>query len=139
MDIKKVLIETLEDRFKLNAQVRHIEKMISNKAERDLMDKYHDWQIFENKLQYGLHRVICELYHNEIDMGLQKISIRFIFFCNSKVSEKQNQVIQNAKLFLHENDRLPFKDDKPKLWINAKYEMKIDALFSGQYSFIYGE
>ena len=133
MDLQNYLIEALKERFKANATVKAIEKQIIQSAENIILKKYSCKKVFADGLEFELGGVNAELSHFQSSLTLDKLELKLVYFCASKLPKAKREKLKTVKED-YKKDKyhyLPWNNYNVAIWREIRYSIDIDKVLSG--------
>ena len=131
MELKKFLIEALQKRFSANATVNAIEKQITKIAEQTTLDKYKDYILFYDGLEFKLGGVNAQLSHWKDSLTLDKVDLRLAYFCTSKLPKAKREKLKEVKDKYKKEKYLKWNNYKVAIWHELRYTIDIESVLSG--------
>lgn len=131
MDLQKFLIEALQKRFSANATVNAIEKQITKIAEQTTLDKYKDYILFSDGLEFKLGGVNARLSHWKDSLTLDKVDLRLAYFCTSKLPKAKREKLKEVKDKYEKEKCMKWNNYKVAIWHELRYTIDIESVLSG--------
>lgn len=131
MELQKFLIEALQKRFSANATINAIENQITIIAEQTTLDKYKDYILFSDGLEFKLGGVNAELSHWRNSLTLEKVVLRLAYFCTSKLPKAKREKLKEVKDKYKEEKYMEYNNYKVAIWHELRYTIDIESVLSG--------
>ena len=124
-ELKAAIVE----RFKMNAYVQELERLIKNHAEKSTLEKYRGTVILRGGLQYKLFAVDARFGTGCNDIKPDDVvELMLIYTIISKIESHQKKALSKAKDSFYTDKYMGYYAGKKKLWIQEYYEIKLESV-----------
>lgn len=128
MDLKHLLSNALDERFKADCVVKEVEEMICYMAKEKTFKKYEFHKITRNGMEFELLGVTSDFY--ELTYENHKVEISLVFtVCSNLPKEKREKVEQFKEDFKKYGHFIECKLKTP-LWEELEYMVEVDAILN---------
>lgn len=127
----QILNEQIKIRFFANAAIKAIEENMRVLIKEKILEKYEKKIITREGVNYELYDAIIYLNNWHADnLSIEKVGIKLIFFCVSKLPKHKKEIMEKAKRDLFEkgdfNHNVYFY--KVPLCISLRYEAELEQI-----------
>lgn len=128
MNIKQLLSDSLEERFKAGCVIKELEEMIREMAKEKTFKKYKNHKITRNELEFELFDVSTRfdiLYLND-----KKVTITLIYTVCSKLPKDKSDRLKRFKEHYRKMGWAEECNLKIPIWQEFIYEVELDNVLN---------
>ena len=128
MDLKHLLSNAQEKRFKADCVVKEVEEMILYMAKEKAFKKYEFHKITRNGMEFELLGVTTYFY--ELTYENDKVEISLVFTVCSKLHKEKREKVEQFKEDFKKYDTFTFCKLKTPLWEELEYMVEVDDVLN---------
>lgn len=126
MDLKRLLSNAQEKRFKADCVVKEVEAIICQMAKEKAFKKYEFHKIIRNGMDFELLGVTSDFYSSGYEN--EKVSIGLVFTVCSKLPKEKREKVEEFKEDFKKHGYFIWCQLKTPLWEELEYRVEVDAV-----------
>ena len=131
LKLQTLLIEALEDRFKVDATINAIRERIICIAETKTFEKYKNVIAFRYGLEFELIGVKAYYYPYSSELEPHEVDLELAFLCKSQIPKAKKEKLEKVKLEYERYKCLPENNYKIPIWHDLCYRVELEKVLSG--------
>jgi hypothetical protein len=131
MEIKPLLLKSIEEKFKVSCVINQLEKEIKDLAKSKVLKKYKDHKfVYTNNLEFELFKVLTDFHVYNTEIPKVRVIIWFTATENNRLLKKQ---LERLKKYKSENQTREWFEQCPlreQLWEQYTWSLDLDYVLN---------
>ena len=129
MELKELLLKSIQDRFFAEVKIKAIEKKIETNLNKKLFEKYKNTSYFKYGMNFKLIKVSSELGNwSSSRLEINEVEVNLFFITTSKLPKNKRERLNKAVEYLDKNGRFEWNSFKIPIWETLCYNIELDKL-----------
>ena len=135
MELKELLLESIQDRFFAHVKIKAIEKKIETDLDKKLFEKYKNTSYFKDGMNFKLIKVSSHLGNwSSSSLEINKVGVRLFFITTSKLPKKKRERLDKSVEHLNKHGSFEWNNFKVPIWETLCYNLELDQVLEDKIS-----